>query len=431
MLRVLLSQAEPGMILGLPLYHPLRPGTILLRAGVALDGHTINRLREMRLREVWIRYPSLDFIAEYVNPGVIGAAQEVAEKISTAFDQILADAAAKLSFFSYRDAIGALLEKFAEVPKAALLLHEIVGSDMPFLRHAVNTCLVSVLMGIKLDFYLVRERTRMRSVIARDVSNLGVGAMLHDVGMMRLEPAVLYRWNTNRDESDPAWREHVNLGYRMVRGEIEPSSAAAIQHHHQHFDGSGFPTTTEAHGAHTAPMGSDIHVFARIVAAADLLDRLRHPAHAPLSDERSAPSIPTVRALRLMQQRPYWAWLDPIVFRALISVVPPYPPGTVVRLNDGRRAVVSDWTPEDPCRPTVHTLPPGLEKPERVDLKALPGLRIVEADGFDVSRDNFYPSYKGHFDLTPAALGMSQSPAPDGPLKVRRRPRPPRRPPSP
>src|SRR5690349_9315137 len=109
MLRVLLSQAAPGMVLGVPLYHPLRPGTILLRAGVALDEHTIARLREMRLREVWIRYPSLDFIAEYVNPAVLGAAHAVAEKISTAFDQVLADARAELDFFAYRDAVAALL----------------------------------------------------------------------------------------------------------------------------------------------------------------------------------------------------------------------------------------------------------------------------------------------------------------------------------
>lgn len=270
----------------------------------------------------------------------------------------------------------------------------------------------------------------MRSVIARDVSNLGVGAMLHDIGMLRLEPTVLRRWNATRDESDPAWREHVNLGYQMVRGEIEPSSAAAIQHHHQHFDGSGFPATSEVRGYPTAPMGSDIHVFARIVAAADLLDRLRHPAHAPLSDERTAPSIPAVRALRMMQQSPYFGRLDPIVFRALISVVPPYPPGTMVGLNDGRRAVVTDWSVEDPCRPTVHTLSTALSDPldkdaERIDLRGSTSLRIVEADGFDVSRDNFFPSYKGHFGLTLAALGMTKAAPPDAPLKIRRRPRPP------
>ena len=56
---------------------------------------------------------------------------------------------------------------------------------------------------------------------------------------------------------------------------------------------------------------------------------------------------------------------------------------------------------------------------------------IVEVDGMDVSHDNFYPAYKGHFGLTHAALGAGKGPAADGPLKVRRRSRSTRRKPPP
>jgi hypothetical protein len=45
----------------------------------------------------------------------------------------------------------------------------------------------------------------------------------------------------------------------------------------------------------------------------------------------------------------------------------------------------------------------------------------------EVAADNFYPTYKGHFDLTQSAVSAGASAGPDAPLKVRRRSRPSRR----
>lgn len=414
MLRVSLAQAVEGMSLALPLYHPLRPGVVLLRAGIELDNHTIKRLWEMGLRDVWISYPALSFIADFVNPAVLEACHGITQQVADAFDRVLVDAHAKLDYPTYRRAISALLEKLALSPKAGILVSEIVDGSQPALRHASNVCLVSVLMGIKLDFYLVKERPRLKSGLAQGVTTLGLGALLHDIGMFRLDADTLTRWNTHHDESDPAWREHTELGYRILQGNIEPSAAAAVQHHHQHFDGSGFPAAKP--GISRGQAGSDIHIFARIVTAADLLDRLRNPADTHGAIPGSSPSIPTVRALKLMQQPPYSGWTDPVVLRALINVVPPFPPGSMVKITGGIHAVVADWHPDDPCRPTVVTIPNegGRINPEsaggrKIDLRRNTDFEIIEIDGMDVRGDSFYPTRPGDYDLAKFALGVASA----------------------
>jgi HD-GYP domain-containing protein (c-di-GMP phosphodiesterase class II) len=235
--------------------------------------------------------------------------------------------------------------------------------------------------------------------------------MMHDIGMTRLPADVLERYNRTLTESDETWREHVRIGHEMVKGDLEPAAAAIILHHHQHYDGSGFPSKRD--GTTQAQVkGSGIHVFARIVGAADLFDRLRHPAHAPGADPDMHPSIPTVRALRLLREKPYCEWIDPVVRLALYAVAPPYPPGTVVTLSDGRVGAVVDWSPLDPCRPTIEILSATIRGDPtfiRVDLRKHRKLSVFEVDGQYVGDDNFYPTFEGEFDLSRVGKALTNA----------------------
>jgi hypothetical protein len=78
----------------------------------------------------------------------------------------------------------------------------------------------------------------------------------------------------------------------------------------------------------------------------------------------------------------------------------------VVRLSDGRDAVVTSWDVNAPCRPTVeilHEIEPRPQKQRgkvvRIDLREHKELSIVATDGEDVSQDNFEPAEPGEFDL--------------------------------
>lgn len=432
MLRVPIAQARTGMRLAVAVTHPRLGEVVLLREGVELDAVSIPRLRSLGVPEVWIHVPGLEDLVRFVDPRVLASYRELTRSISHALDSALIQSRVELDFWEYKRGVMSVLDRLVDSPSAAVFISELVGLDQPFVRHAGSVAVLSILMGIKLDFYLVRERSRLNPTAAKDISGLGVGAMLADIGMTRLNPACRARWAATHDEEDIEWQKHVTIGFDMVKADLDPGSAAVVLHHHQKFDGSGFPGRRNLHGALVPIKGSEIHVFARIAAAADLFDRLRHPVGDNFADTDpgAIAGLPPVRALRLMREKPYVDWVDPVVKCALFTVQPAYPPGSMVTLNDGRRAVVVDWAPTQTCRPTVEVFENdplteavnsrtagGTPQRERVNLASNRSLWIVEADGVDVSGDNFDPAYEGEFDLTRvgrAMMGAVDAARPEG-----------------
>ncbi len=411
MLRVRTAHAKAGMELAMPVFHPRRHDRLLLRTGVKLEKATIRRLREMNLPELWIKYPSLEVVSDYVNPAVFAKRATVTRQIADSYDSLSTHVDAELDFGDFREAMNGMITLLSEQPKSALFLSEIVESGQPGVRHASNVAFLSVLMGLKLEFYLMRERSRLGGAYAKKVANLGVAGMMHDIGMLRLDEDTVKRWEQTGDETDEAWREHVKIGYNLVRGELEPSAAAAVLHHHQKFDGTGFPFRTTFGGDQVPMQGSQIHIYARVIAAADLFDRL---LHAPGRQEAGtdAPPTPVVRVLSRMQQKPYRDWVDPVVLSGLISVAPPYPPGSVVRLSNGVKGVVVSWAAGDPCRPEVMEISESLDasgdhgEGARIDLREYPRLCVAEIDGEDVVEDNFSPEDTGCPALESIAQAM-------------------------
>lgn len=401
MLRVSLINARPGMVLGMPVYHPTLPGHVLLRPGFELDRAALDRLVELRVPQVWIRYPALDSVVKFTNPDIVHEQANVTALMGRALDAVPEGMHAELDYRQYAMAVRALVARLAANPDAALLVHDLVGAEAPFVMHCANVCFMSLLMGLKSEMYLIAQRHRLPAQHARNVENLGVGALLADIGVLRLPKDVYERWLLTGDDSDPEWQRHVKIGFGMVRGRVEPTASTAVLQHHQRFDGRGFPSLPPS----GQPMrGQRIHVFARIIAVADLFDRLRNPPSARGDLSRRQP---VVRVVNTILQHARRRLVDPIVVKALVHVAPPYPPGSMVRLNDGRAAVVTGFDPMEPCRPTVRTLlstcaddlsEPGNLGPD-YDLRITRSLSIVEIDGHEVRNDNFEAIDPTEFDL--------------------------------
>jgi HD-GYP domain-containing protein (c-di-GMP phosphodiesterase class II) len=396
------------MEISLPVYHPRSEGRILLRPGAMMEKSTIERLIELGIPEIWIKYPNMEMVAKFISPKIHSSRAQIAAQVAEAFDSASKDMHARMEFPSYSSAMSTLMARLIEDSDAALFIGEISSTGSPAIRHGANVGFLSILMGLKLDFYMLRERSRLNPRLAKDVTSLGVAAMLHDIGMTRLRASVLERWSETHDDTDPAWREHVQLGYELIRGHVEPSAAAAVLNHHQRFDGSGFPTKI-INGDEMGQEGSQIHIFARILIAADLYDRMVHPAYTVGDSVETRASRPPVYALNRILHEPYRSWLDPIVLQALIAVCPAYAPGSMVRLSDGRLCVVIDWDPRNPCRPTVREMThfDDEEQGEVIDLQVSDGLSVIECDGIDVSAYNFYPSHEHAFDLRQMERSLS------------------------
>jgi HD-GYP domain-containing protein (c-di-GMP phosphodiesterase class II) len=380
MLRTSTARLRPGMRLALPVMNPAAPSQPLLRMNFVITDGSIRRLNELGVRQVWVRYPGLDQLDAFLNLEAAQARSELTGRIAEAFELVRNGSAAKLGYDQYASAVSTLVDQLMRNPRTAVFLGDLVDADDELLRHSASVAYLSVLMGLKLESYLVRQRPHVPPHRAKEVVNLGLGAMLHDLGLSQLPHDKLAALLAMPDESDDDWRQHPARGFDLVRGRIEPTAAAVVLHHHQRYDGKGF-----AGGEHVALSGPAIHVFARIVAVADTFDRFRRPG--PTTHR------PTARALELLLDADLAPRYDPAVVAVLLQVVPPFAPGTLVQLTDGRHALVIDHDPRKPLAPTVQLLddPAKLDEPDAdltgpiLDLReAEDGLRIAAAEGEDV-----------------------------------------------
>ncbi|MEX2545150.1 MAG: HD domain-containing phosphohydrolase [Phycisphaeraceae bacterium] len=384
MLRIDTTHAKPGMRLALPVQNPQAPGKALLKVGYALTPQIIDRLRGYGIRSVWVQYPSLAFLEEIIDPETARCQSEIVANVAETFESLQRQSSAKLAYATYTQSLKHLIENLASHPQSMLFLGDLADAADDLMRHSSSVTYLAVLMGMKLEAYLVRERRHVSPERAKEVTNLGLGAMLHDVGIMDLEPDVRQRFDETLDESDEAWQQHPALGFNLVRGHVDASAATVVLNHHQHYDGTGF-----AGGDYPVLMERQTHVFARITAVADQFDRLRSPANLPRQ--------PTAWVLRAMVNDPLASRFDPQALRALVTVVPPYPPGSMVQLSDRRWAVVIDHHPDAPCRPTVQIMPEpeamgdeDLTLGETIDLReAFGSLHVAQHDGQDVTGVNF------------------------------------------
>ncbi len=410
MLRLTTNQAAPGMVISLPVLHPEKPGHVLLKPGVRLDMAMIAALSELRVPTLWIEYPPTAYLLQYASPAIMAEHGRLASVLGEGFDRVREDIRADFDFHVFSDAVRSLVHRLVDDPDAAVFIEGIADSRQPLLSHSANVCMLSLLMGLKLDGYMVEQRQHISPRRAQNVENLGIGAMLHDIGMLRIDPAAADLWWTNFDESDTAWRRHTLLGFDLVRGKIPATAAGVVLHHHQRMDGSGFPRKSTPPVVPRALSGSEIHIFSRVVAVADIFSRARMEP-CPLwpggasNVHQPAPLAPTVRALRRVRDQAMAGLIDPVIFKALLAVVPAYPPGSIVELNDGRSCVVTGWDPSRPCSPELRPLIGADAATDQqllgapIQLVQHPSLTIVRTEGQMVAEENFHPSRHGEFDL--------------------------------
>jgi response regulator RpfG family c-di-GMP phosphodiesterase len=138
-----------------------------------------------------------------------------------------------------------------------------------------------------------------------EVEGLRIAGRVMDVGRIGIRDAVLNKPGSLTDDEFEHVKEHVNMGLEILSA-IRPLAhlLPAIAHHHEHWDGSGYP-----HGL----VGENISVGGRILAAADAFNALT--AQRAYRDSMSQEA-----AIEFLGQRS-GSLLAPEVYEALRRVV--------------------------------------------------------------------------------------------------------------
>ena len=104
------------------------------------------------------------------------------------------------------------------------------------------------------------------NVPTETISSLVLGAFLHDVGKIGIPDRILLKPGMLDRDEIKVMQTHAVLGVEIVAGNPWLTGAEqTIRHHHERFDGSGYPDGLS---------GTNIPLAARIFAAADVFDAL-------------------------------------------------------------------------------------------------------------------------------------------------------------
>lgn len=218
---------------------------------------------------------------------------------------------------------GFLAGVLSEEEAAIRLLSEKAGEKTSL--HSVNVTVVSLLLG------------KAMQLSKPQMLDLGMGALLHDIGKMELPDRLRWQDEQYSASEKQLYQSHVLHGLSLGRKmELSPGTLLLIAQHHEHCDGSGYPSAIR--GEKMSPLSS-------IVALANRYDNLCNPGNPALA-------ITPHEALSQVFTQ-FKAQFDASTMTAFIRMMGVYPPGSVVQLTDERFAIVVAMNSARPIKPKV------------------------------------------------------------------------------
>lgn len=203
----------------------------------------------------------------------------------------------------------------------------------------------------------------------KKIEEIGLGAMLHDIGMMFIPTEIINKPGDLTREEYELVRSHTELGFELLRKIHEiplPVSHCTLQHH-ERIDGTGYPLGLQ---------GDQIHNYAKIVSVADVFD-------AVTGTRKHRPALLPHKGLELLYSGS-GSQFDSKQVQFFKDCIALYPQGITVKLNDGRTGIVSKYNYHAAGRPLIriikeedHEITP--YEIDLTDIKYL-NLEIISAD---------------------------------------------------
>lgn len=185
--------------------------------------------------------------------------EELYKELLGLMRQVLLDIlnAKQLNFTLLKDKIS-LLSEFISKDDGALLklIERHYNSEDYLVVHGVNVCILSL------------EIARALNYSREAMLDLGLGAFLHDIGMIKIRNILQNKRRLYAAEYDEV-KNHVTYGLDILNnlGPINERVSCIISQHHERIDGSGYLNGLS---------GDQIHEYAQIVGLADVYEALIH-----------------------------------------------------------------------------------------------------------------------------------------------------------
>ena len=227
------------------------------------------------------------------------------------------------------DVIDRLIEKVKEDKNKALTVAAAEQEGKYIYALAASVSILAVVTGISLEYGKHR------------LIPLGVGALLHDIGMVRIPSYIIEKKGTLSDDEYNRIKTHPIYGYRIITKELELTNeiATIALQHHEAYDGTGYPRKSKGEG---------ISEFAKIVSICDVYaamtrKRSYRDEHLSYNDMKNVLSVSN-------------RMFDPNIVKAFLSNMALHPIGSIVQLKNNVIGMVVSANPELPLRPRIEVL---------------------------------------------------------------------------
>lgn len=229
--------------------------------------------------------------------------------------------------------VSTLLKQVVDHPEAMMIqfcLDKMRRFDGTLANHGMDVCVLTLILAVE------------NSCTEVEMEALGLGALLHDIGFVRL-PRNLYRKTSPLTEQEQVlMRQHPQLAATVLsKIDLLPEAVShIIAQHHEFQDGSGYPKLVKPGG---------LSPLAQLMALADTYDDLVTSRYG------RAPLLPhdAIRQLFVLGAKGRY---DKNLVEVAIKMLGVYPLGSLIKLNTNECAVVIGLNHEDRLRPRIRII---------------------------------------------------------------------------
>ncbi len=228
----------------------------------------------------------------------------------------------------FRQCAEGFIESVFRNQDALLCMSRIRDKDAYLLEHSVN---VSILMTVL---------AKHLQLPAEVIEQLATGALLHDIGKIKVPDAILHKPGKLTEAEFQLMRDHVVYSREILQQVpgLSPISLDVAAAHHERLDGRGYPLGLS---------GEQISLYARMIAIVDTYDAIT-------AKRVYKEGMTCLAALKILR-KDSGSHFDTELVNRFISAVGIYPPGTLVRLNSQKIGLVTETNWDDATKPKLKT----------------------------------------------------------------------------
>lgn len=225
-----------------------------------------------------------------------------------------------------KEVVATMVESVIRNPDAMIVLSQLKNVDEYTALHSLRVCILALTFGRHLDLNRV------------ELNLLGVGALLHDVGKMKVPFEILNKPGKLTDEEFEVMKSHVPEGVKILGSStgIAAQSIKVAAQHHERYGGKGYVSGLS---------GDEIGVFGMLSAIVDCYDAIT-------SDRVYHRGMSPYEALTKIYE---WRSSDfhPGLIEQFIQCMGIYPIGSIVELTNGSVGVVATVNRDRRLKPKI------------------------------------------------------------------------------